>query len=127
MSDRVAANTAASIKESHMIDAATRKFITETPLTTLLPISAGLLDACTAKAYALCATQAYANAEVISRGLVAAEPGNWYYRTLLAVCLHKLHRRNEAMQVVDVGLRFQPAHPELLALRAAFTPAAPPS
>ena len=79
-----------------MIDAATRKFITETPLTSLLPISAGLLDACTAKAYALCATQAYANAEVISRGLVAAEPANWYYRTLLAVCLHKLHRRHEA-------------------------------
>jgi len=127
MSRWVAANHAAHIKESHMIDAATRKFISETPLTSLLPISAGLLDACTAKAYALCATQAYANAEVISRGLVAAEPANWYYRTLLAVCLHKLHRRHEAMQVVEVGLRFQPAHPELLALRAALTPAAPPS
>lgn len=110
-----------------MIDAATKKFITETPLITLLPISAGLLDASTAKAYALCATQAYASAEVISRGLVAAEPANWYYRMLLAVCLRKLHRRHEAMQVVEVGLRFQPAHPELIALRAALMPGAPPS
>ena len=110
-----------------MIDAATRKFVTETPLATLLPISAGLLDACTQKAYALCATQAYAQAEVISRGLVAAEPSNWYYRTLLAVCLHKLQRRHEAMQVVEVGLRYQPAHPELLSLRAALTPQMAPS
>ena len=110
-----------------MIDAATRKFITDTPLTSLLPIAAGLLDACTAKAYALCATQAYSSAEVISRGLVAAEPANWYYRTLLAICLSKLHRRHEALQVIEVGLRFQPAHPELLSLRAALTPEMAPS
>ena len=99
---------------------AAQKFLDQTPLTALLPISPALLQDCAAKAYEFCQSQNYTHAEVLARGLVAADHRDWYYRSLLAVCLQKQGRKAEAIQVVEEGLRYRPAHPELVALRAAL-------
>jgi Flp pilus assembly protein TadD len=99
---------------------AAQNFLDQTPLTALINISPALLQDCAAKAYEFCQSQNYTQAQVLARGLVAADHRDWYYRTLLAVCLQKLGRTAEAIEVVDQGLRYCPGQPDLLALRAAL-------
>ena len=100
--------------------AAAQKFLAETPLKAMLKISPALLHDCAVKAYELCQGGLFTQAEVIARGLVAADHRDWYYRTLLAVTQQKLGRPADARTTLDEGLTFCPAHPELLALRAAL-------
>jgi Flp pilus assembly protein TadD len=98
----------------------TQKFIDETPLYQMLKVSPSVLRDCAVQGYELCRSKRFAEAEVIARGLVAADHRHWYFRSLLAVCLVALRRFAEARQVVDEGLRLCPGHRELVALRAAL-------
>lgn len=99
---------------------AAKKYLDQNPLKAVLGIPEQQLRDCSVRAYECCRDGHYQQAEVIGRGLVAVDHRNWYYRSLLAVSLDKLGRRPEAREVVQEGLRFSPAEPELLKLRAAL-------
>ena len=104
-----------------MMTAAAEKFLAERTLTSLLSISRESLSACARKAYELFAAGQYREAEVFGRGLVAADHRDWYYRTLLAATLQKQGRTQDAVAILDEGLTYLPANPDLLALRAVLT------
>jgi Flp pilus assembly protein TadD len=99
----------------------TQKFLDQNPLCKLLAISESVLRDCAIQGYEMCKAGRYADAEVVGRGLVAADHRDWYFRTLLAVPLAKLGRKAEAIQVIDEGLRFHPGHRDLVALRASLS------
>jgi hypothetical protein len=93
------------------------QFLDRTTLTMLLDIDPDTLDVARRMAFDLVGNGAFDKAEVISRGLVAADHRFWYYRTLLAVSLQKLGRVGEAIDQVNEGLKYEPGHPELSALK----------
>jgi predicted Zn-dependent protease len=90
------------------------------PLTlrTLFNLSGEFLQACSSKAYDYYKEKRYVEAELVSRWLVATDHRNWFYRTLVAACLQKQGRVPDAIAEVDEGLKFEPGHADLLALKA---------
>lgn len=67
--------------------------------------------------YDLLAAEQLDDAMVLARGLVAAEEGNWYYRSLLATALFRKREMKSALEIVEEGLKFQPNQADLVALR----------
>lgn len=89
-------------------------------LQSLLGIPSEVLDHAMATAYQLYRERRYWEAETICRGLLAADPTYWWSYSLYAATLQKLGRIREALAMVTLGLRHEPAHPKLLALREAL-------
>lgn len=99
-----------------------QEFLTRTPLCQLMPIPTGALESCVLRTHELLCSGDPATAEILARGLVAADHTHWYHRALLAIALQMLGRRAEALEVVDEGLALVPADAELRALRACLAP-----
>ena len=78
------------------------------------------LDVCRMTGYELYKARNYPQAEVVCRGLVAADNQNWYHHSLLAATLQKMGRYSEAVAQIEEGLRCLPGQPRLLSLRTAI-------
>ena len=100
------------------MDTRAQTFVDKTPLASLMETDPVLLDLAAVTAFQYLQNGRAQQAEVISRGLVAANHRFWYYRTLLGFALQRLGRIAEAIQQTDEGLEYQPGQPDLLALKA---------
>jgi hypothetical protein len=99
---------------------AVQDFLDSTPMRAILGIPTEVLDQFMATAFQLYQGGRYPEAEVICRGLLAADHRYWYPYSLYASTLQKLGRFQEAVAQVDLGLKYEPGHPKLLALREAI-------
>jgi hypothetical protein len=94
------------------------QFVDHNTLASLLGTSRAVLNRATTTAYECLQNGQLHEAEVIGRGLVAADHRSWYYRTLLAFTLQRRGRIADAINHVDQGLKYSPGHPDLLTLRS---------
>jgi tetratricopeptide (TPR) repeat protein len=115
---------------------AARKFLEETTMKSIFGISDAALDTVMALAYQLYQVGRYAEAEVLCRGLVAADHKYWWSYSLYAATLRRLGRLREALAELENGLAYEPDEPKLLFMRGEIrealaqqesTPAAKPS
>ena len=83
----------------------------------LRKLPAEVLAVCRSTGWDLYDARHLAQAEIVARGLVAADPGEWYHHSLLAATLQKQARFGEALATVDDGLARHPGHPQLGKLR----------
>jgi hypothetical protein len=97
---------------------------TETSFKDTREIPPEVLDICRTTGYELYKARNYPQAELVSRGLVAADHLHWYHHCLLAATLQKLGRFSEALAQLEEGLRHLPGQPRLLALRTAIAQSA---
>jgi predicted Zn-dependent protease len=95
----------------------TETSLVSTPLTSILSIPNEVLDQAMAMAYQLYRERRYEDAEIMCRGLLAADPTYWWSYSLYAATLQKLGRVREALTMVTLGLRHEPNQPKLVALR----------
>ncbi len=93
-------------------------FFSTTPMRAILQIPAEVLDQAMAKAYALYRAGHLEQAEILCKGLLAADHRYWWAYSLYAATLQKLGRYDEALVQVTRGLHFEPGQPKLLAMRA---------
>jgi hypothetical protein len=104
-------------------------FLDRTPLHLLLDLPPGLLHQARAMAYACHRGQRHAQAEALCDGLLALDHRCPWTHGLYAATLRDLGRSEEALAMVERGLRYHPAHTTLQALQAELTDllAAPPA
>lgn len=100
-----------------MTEATARDFPDCTALRGLLGIPDDYFDHAMALAYRFHCAERHHDAEVMCRGLLAADPRNWWVSSLYAVTLLKLGRTAQARDQVESGLRYHPDHPKLVAMR----------
>lgn len=91
---------------------------TTTPMRKILRIPAEVLDQAMANAYALFRADHLDQAEILCKGLLAADHRYWWAYSLYAATLQKLGRFDEALVQITRGLRFEPGQPKLLTMRA---------
>ncbi|HEX7558663.1 MAG TPA: tetratricopeptide repeat protein [Usitatibacter sp.] len=96
---------------------AARQFLEETTMKSLFGIPDEALDAIMALAYQLYQVGRYADAEVLCRGLIAADHKYWWSYSLYAATLRRLGRLREALAELDKGLAYEPNEPKLLFMR----------
>jgi len=96
---------------------AARKFLEETTMKSIFGISDEALDAVMALAYQLYQVGRYAEAEVLCRGLIAADHRYWWSYSLYAATLHRLGQLREALVELEKGLTYEPNEPKLLFMR----------
>jgi predicted Zn-dependent protease len=96
---------------------AARRFLEETTMKSIFGITDEALDAVMALAYQLYQVGRYADAEVLCRGLVAADHKYWWSYSLYAATLRRLGRLREALEELDKGLAYEPNEPKLLFMR----------
>jgi hypothetical protein len=101
------------IPNSVLVDA----FLEQTPVRRLVSIPTGAIEQAMATAYHCFCAGAHADAEVLCKGLVAADHRHWYCRALYAATLVKLGRPREALVQVVEGLRRHPGQPRLVAIK----------
>jgi tetratricopeptide (TPR) repeat protein len=99
------------------ISPAARKFLEQTTMKSIFGISDAALDTVMALAYQLYQVGRYAEAEVLCRGLVAADHKYWWSYSLYAATLRRLGRLREALAELEKGLAFEPNEPKLLFMR----------
>lgn len=87
-------------------------------LQSVVPIPADVMDQAMVIAYRLYQEGAYVDADLMCRGLLAADPTCWWSYSLWAATLQKLGRMREAIEVTSLGLRHEPGQPKLVALLA---------
>jgi tetratricopeptide (TPR) repeat protein len=105
-------------KESaDQISPAARKFLEQTTMKSIFGISDAALDTVMALAYQLYQVGRYAEAEVLCRGLVAADHKYWWSYSLYAATLRRLGRLREALAELEKGLAYEPNEPKLLFMR----------
>jgi hypothetical protein len=92
-------------------------FLDRTPMRALLPIPRAVIDHARALAYESYRTGRHEQADALCRGLLALDHRCGWTHALHAATLRDTGRRSEALRVVADGLRYEPAHPTLLALR----------
>ena len=97
---------------------AARQFLEETTMKSLFGIPDEALDAIMALAYQLYQVGRYADAEVLCRGLVAADHKYWWSYSLYAATLRRLGRLREALAELEKGLAYEPNEPKLLFMRS---------
>jgi tetratricopeptide (TPR) repeat protein len=97
---------------------AARSFLEETTMKSIFGISDAALDTVMALAYQLYQVGRYAEAEVLCRGLVAADHKYWWSYSLYAATLRRLGRLREALAELDKGLACEPNEPKLLFMRS---------
>ncbi len=100
------------------------RFLENTPMRAILGIPPEVLDQAMAKAYCLYQAGRLADAEILCKGLLAADHRYWWAYSLYAAVLQKLGRSNEALVQVECGLRFEPGQAKLVAMRAQILGAA---
>ena len=83
-----------------------------------LKVAPELLSVCRRVAWDLYKARNLAQAEIVSRGLVASDPADWYHHALLAATLQKQRRFPEALAQVDEGLVRFPGQLDLVVMRA---------
>ena len=96
---------------------AARSFLEETTMKSIFGISDAALDTVMALAYQLYQVGRYAEAEVLCRGLVAADHKYWWSYSLYAATLRRLGRLREALAELEKGLAYEPNEPKLLFMR----------
>ena len=94
-----------------------QKFLEETTMKAIFGIPDEALDAIMALAYQLYQVGRYPEAEVLCRGLVAADHKYWWSYSLYAATLRRLGRLREALAELDKGLTYEPNEPKLLFMR----------
>ncbi len=94
-----------------------RTFLEETTMKSIFGISDDALDAVMALAYQLYQVGRYAEAEVLCRGLIAADHKYWWSYSLYAATLRRLGKLREALVEIDKGLAHEPNEPKLLFMR----------
>ena len=92
-------------------------YLENTPLKKILGIPAAALDQAMAKAYLLYTTGHYDQAEILCRGLIAADHRYWWSYSLYAAALRRMGRLDEALQQINLGLKFEPNQTKLLLMR----------
>jgi Flp pilus assembly protein TadD len=97
---------------------AARRFLEETTMKSIFGISDAALDTVMALAYQLYQVGRYAEAEVLCRGLVAADHKYWWSYSLYAATLRRLGRFTEALAQLEKGLAYEPNEPKLLFMRS---------
>lgn len=93
-------------------------FFETTPLKTILNLSGEALDQVMATAYVLYQVGRYTEVEVLCKGLVAADHQYWWSYSLYAAALREMGRLPEALQQIELGLRWEPGQPKLLEMRS---------
>jgi predicted Zn-dependent protease len=96
------------------ITPAARKFLEETTMKTLLGIPDEALHAVMAVAFQLYQAGRYSEAEVLCRGLIAADHKCWWSYSLYAATLRRLGRITEGLAQLEAGLDHSPSEPQLL-------------
>jgi tetratricopeptide (TPR) repeat protein len=96
---------------------AARKFLEETTMKSIFGISDEALDAVMALAYQLYQVGRYDEAEVLCRGLIAADHRYWWSYSLYAATLRRLGQLREALAEREKGLTYEPNEPKLLFMR----------
>jgi tetratricopeptide (TPR) repeat protein len=94
-----------------------RKFLEETTMKSIFGISDAALDAVMALAYQLYQVGRYGEAEVLCRGLIAADHQYWWSYSLYAATLRRLGKLREALLEIEKGLAYEPNEPKLLFMR----------
>jgi tetratricopeptide (TPR) repeat protein len=97
---------------------AARRFLEETTMKSIFGISDAALDTVMALAYQLYQVGRYAEAEVLCRGLIAADHKYWWSYSLYAATLRRLGRLPEALAQLEKGLTYEPHEPKLLFMRS---------
>ena len=95
-----------------------RKFLEENTMRSIFGIPEEALDAVMATAYHLYQAGRYQEVEVLCRGLVAADHKYWWSYSLYAATLRRLGRLREAVELLDMGLAYEPDEPKLLLMRS---------
>jgi tetratricopeptide (TPR) repeat protein len=125
-----------SVPNDPQLTPAARRFLEETTMKSIFGISDAALDTVMALAYQLYQVGRYAEAEVLCRGLVAADHKYWSSYSLYAAILRRLDRLPEALAELEKGLVYEPNEPKLLFMRDEIrmvlaerhgAPAAPPT
>lgn len=96
----------------------TQRISDEVPMRTMLGISEDALDGVMAAAYQLYEAGRYAEVDVLCRGLIAVDHTYWWSYSLHAATLRRLGRLDQALRQLEVGLRYEPREPKLLAMHA---------
>ena len=92
--------------------------LSSTPLKQAFGLSTETLDHAMATAYQLYQSHRFSEAEILCRGLLAADPGYWWCYSLYAAILRRQGRLRQAITLLDRGLAHEPAQAKLLAMRA---------
>ncbi len=93
-------------------------FLEMTPMRAILGIPSEVLDEAMAQAWKLYQAGRYHDAEILCKGLLAADHRYWWAYSLYAAVLRKQGRLREALIQTEAGLRYEPGQPKLLAMRA---------
>ncbi len=93
------------------------EFLERTTMRELFDLPARFLDQAMAVAYQCYQTGRYQEAEVLCKGLLAADHRYWWAYSLYAAVLRKLGRTDEALTQVEQGLRHEPAQPKLIQMK----------
>jgi cytochrome c-type biogenesis protein CcmH/NrfG len=96
-------------------------FLDRTPLHLMLDLPPGILHEARALAYACHQGQRHAQAEALCDGLLALDHRCPWTHGLYAATLRDLGRPQEALAMVERGLRYQPANATLRALQTELT------
>lgn len=97
---------------------ATEQFMESTTMRALLNLPDAYLDQAMALAYQAFQSRRLAEADILCRGLLAADHRYWWSYSLHAAVLRKLGRYGEALSQVEHGLKYEPNQPKLLQMRA---------
>jgi len=97
---------------------AARRFLEDTTMKSIFGISDAALDTVMALAYQLYQVGRYQEAEVLCRGLVAADHKYWWSYSLYAATLRRLGRLQDAVEQLERGLVYEPDEPKLLLMRS---------
>jgi len=100
------------------LSANARKFLEENTMRSIFGIPEEALDAVMATAYQLYQAGRYPEVEVLCRGLIAADHKYWWSYSLYAATLRRLGRLREAVELLDMGLAYEPDEPKLLLMRS---------
>ena len=95
-----------------------RDFLEKNTMRSIFGIPEEALDAVMATAYHLYQAGRYPEVEVLCRGLVAADHKYWWSYSLYAATLRRLGRLREAVELLDMGLAYEPDEPKLLLMRS---------
>src|SRR6185436_9688855 len=94
------------------------QYLEETTMRSIFGIPEEALDAVMATAYQLYQAGRYPEVEVLCRGLIAADHKYWWSYSLYAATLRRLGRLREAVELLDMGLAYEPDEPKLLLMRS---------
>ena len=96
---------------------AARQFLEQTTMKSIFGITDEALDTVMALAYQLYQVGRYPEAEVLCRGLIAADHKYWWSYSLYAATLRRLGKLREALGELEKGLAYEPNEPKLLFMR----------